>query len=807
MNDNKSQIIIKGIKNNITPDHKYFNLMRYPGYLDELPIEKNTILLESQQGLDIDGNIYHILKELATSDKYSDYKICLVGRGRKVIGKIERRLESLGCRSRCKIIKMWSREYFRTVATAEYLINDNTFASFFIKKDGQTYLNVWHGTPLKTLGRRDKEHAYTIGNVQKNFFMADYMLFPNEFTRDSIIRDYMIENLSKAKILLSGYPRNSALAEGAASEIKSSAGKKVYVYLPTWRGYNVNSEMSEALAKFDKQLTDSEVLYVKLHPVQADRMKLSSMKHIRRFPDDIELYDFLADTDALITDYSSVMFDYAISGKPVVLFTFDEEEYLESRGLYMSLDELPFVRTDNVSMLINTIRCGESVADEAFVNRFCRYDSADSTRKLLERVILGNDTGISETQMPDNGLPSVLIYSGDLSRNGVTASLKALLNEVDTDKKNYYLTFDSSTVYYNRDILETFPENIKYIAIVGKMDADLGEKIGIIGYEFRWMGFERFLKRTEAAYRREIRRLYYDNRFESVVQFSGYSYKKMLLFLQFDSKSTIFVHSDMMREIETRDNQRLEALEYSYDRYDNIIAVSEASRESTETLIMNSDISDDNISKIKVINNCVNLKDIDAKCDLPAEFIESTRSNIDEDRLRKILESDTDIFVNVGRFSKEKRHDRLLDAFEIYHKENPESFLIIIGGNQMNNIFEDLLYSKLKSLKCRDNVVLILRMDNPYSVMKRADGFILSSMYEGFGIVLMEADYLGVPIVCTDIEGPKRFIEENNGTLVESSVDGLVKGLRLLGQRRIKAFDIDYARYNRNNAEKFEATI
>lgn len=805
--ESKAGILVRGLIRNLTPDRKYFNLMKYPEYIESLPIWEDAILLESQQGRDFEGNIYHVFRELAANPAFDGYRIYLVGRGRDTIHRIEERVKRLGLEGRCEILKMWSTDYFKAAACSKYLINDNTFPSFFIKRDEQVYINLWHGTPLKTLGRRDRNGAHAIGNAQKNFMMADYLLYPNEYTRDHMIEDYMIENISNARTMLLGYPRNAALIQGRERErIRSELGlgaERIYAYMPTWRSDSDSELMDSILLNLDDRLRENEIMYVKLHPVAKEQLGRQSLRRIRLLPDEYELYDFLSATDGLVTDYSSVMFDYALTGNPVSLYTFDLDTYEEERGLYMSVDELPWKHSDSIDEVLEALRDNSSIAGSDWLDRFCAYDSEDVTERLLRQTILGEDMGIEESAVSSNGKPNVLIYCGNLSRNGVTTALKSLISAIDLNEKNYFLTFSASAVAPNRNVLSELPSEVKYISVVGKMNATKEEKKALISYAYRWDSAGPLMDAAEPLFKRNIRRVFYKADFETVIQFSGYSYKRIIEFSMFDAKRIIYVHNDMLKEIETRGNQRLEILEYAYDKYDVIAAVSESVKAATERLILTSACPDVNVRKIRVAENIIDTERIRRLAKLPVEFTPYTRSNMEESEISSILESDSPVFVNIARYSKEKGHERLLDAFNKYWKKHRGAYLIIIGGNQMSNMYEYLISEKLPSLQCRNNVALILRMDNPFSILSRSDGFIFSSFYEGFGLVVAEADILGVPVVSTDIDGPRLFMKDNGGTLVENSEKGILEGLELLGEGRVEVMNADYEALNKRNLQSF----
>ena len=106
-----------------------------------------------------------------------------------------------------------------------------------------------------------------------------------------------------------------------------------------------------------------------------------------------------------------------------------------------------------------------------------------------------------------------------------------------------------------------------------------------------------------------------------------------------------------------------------------------------------------------------------------------------------------------------------------------------------------------------ENVILLLSVSNPYPIIKACNGFILSSLYEGFGLVLAEANILGLPIVSTDITGPRTFMNKYGGTLIEDSEDGVYKGLEMLYNYEIKPINVDYEAYNQESAAEFEKVL
>ena len=448
--------------------------IKYPKYRKKLSVDDRAVFLESQHGAEMMGNIFHLLRELTTNPRYKDYKIYLSCRGGKV-NRFSYILKNNGM-ERVKLVEMSTDEYMRALATSKYLINDNTFLPFFVKREEQVYLNTWHGTPLKTLGKSIKNAMHGIGNAQKNFVTADYLLYPNSYTMEHMTEDYMLENITDAKCVLSGYPRNSAFfREGLCEDVRKSMeipeGMKIYAYMPTWRGAvgdisdNASKVLKEYLKEIDAALGDDERLYLNLHPIATKDVDVKGYKHIRNIPVRFDTYDFLTSTDCLITDYSSVFYDYAVSGKKIVLFTYDEEEYFADRGVYMPLSELPFPKVKTVENLMKELRAPKEYDDKDFISTYCRYDCAEGSENILELMMGGKTSPETEVvEMPTNGKDNMLIYAHKLDSEGIA---KAIVPD-----SNNYICFFASEGKERMNVLAELPEGVSYFPIQTDISAD-----------------------------------------------------------------------------------------------------------------------------------------------------------------------------------------------------------------------------------------------------------------------------------------------------------------------------------------------
>lgn len=786
-------------------DEKHRALWEYRHLWVSEPINEEMILVESQQGRSANGNMFYVLKELLGNPNYKKYTV-LFSAKKDTVSQVSSFLAKNGLPS-TKIVEIGSRDYIKALATAKYLFTDTAFPAYYIKKDGQILWNSWHGTPIKAMGRSSQSDNYKLGNIQKNLAFADYITFPNRFSASHIITDYMLENISKAELMFCGYPRNDAFFKRPSNSLASlpqlAEKKRLYAYMPTWRSGDPGNktgvasiELLSHLYQFEQRLHDDELLLVNIHPLEAKEIDISGFDRIEFFPPDFEIYEVLNVCDALVTDYSSVMFDFLTTRKPIVLFPFDKDLYASDRGLYPEYDALPFPEAKNVSEVISLLREEKPYDDQEALDRFCPHERGDSTVKTLSHIILG-EKNIHCEPMPSNNLPNVLIYAGNMARNGITSSLIAFLETLDTSKRNYILTFNSTQIRRNKQSLNRVPPSVSYIPCMGKNNLTPQEKIVQLLYSKRKISFKEFNAHLKEPYAIDFKRLYGDIPFSAVIQFNGYDYKKIFLFSQFDGVKTIFVHSNMEREAKLKRNTRLDIMQYAYQEYSHVAIVSESLRSSVQSI-------SDNKADIIHVPNAFNYRKIREMSTAPLEFDKDTLSNVTLDQLNSMLEGQT--IMSIGRFSPEKQHSLLLKAFEKVWKTNPDLNLVIVGGGSHTDLYSETC-EFVSELSCRNNVALIKNVSNPYTALARSSGFILSSSYEGFGLVILEADALGIPAVSTNIEGPRSIMESNGGTLVENSLEGIIHGLELLVNRKIEPMSIDFENYNAKALAGFEKII
>jgi CDP-glycerol glycerophosphotransferase len=312
------------------------------------PVRHGTVLYESFGGNGALCNPEAIFRELLDSGDLAHLRhIWVLDNPRSRRGIVS------------EFVRYRSLAYYRALATSEYLVNNATFPLEFSKRPGQIYLNTWHGTPLKRMGYDMPQGAAESTNTLRNFLAADFLLSQNPFMTEQMYeKAYLLRGAFRGLIIEEGYPRLDCQLldqEGflAARARLEAAGvtvgtRDIVLYAPTWKGSSFSSPDDDARALVDATLelqrllgTDRYIVLLKTHQVVHRFVAADPELRGLLVPNDIPTNSILGITSALVTDYSSIFFDFLASNRPIVFFTPDVASYSESRGTYFAPSELP----------------------------------------------------------------------------------------------------------------------------------------------------------------------------------------------------------------------------------------------------------------------------------------------------------------------------------------------------------------------------------------------------------------------------------------------------------------------------------
>jgi CDP-glycerol glycerophosphotransferase len=304
-------------------------------------------------------------------------------------------------------LRAGGREHYAAMAQARYVVANDHFPDWFVRRADQTCLQTWHGTPLKRLGfdvseslgrtrRFERRWEEQVGNWQ-------YVLSPNRFTTPILRRAYAIEG----ELLELGYPRNDVLAgaqDGRRAALRQRLGlpeeARVVLYAPTYRDQvrddrgRYRLEPALDLERLRAAVGDDTVVLFRKHHYIVDPVPATAdgfVRDVSDFPDGTEL---MLAADVLLTDYSSMMFDFANSSRPMLFFTYDLARYEdEIRGFYFDFEaEAPgplLATTDAVGEALRELDAVTATyADRyrAFAARYCEFDDGHAAARVVERI-------------------------------------------------------------------------------------------------------------------------------------------------------------------------------------------------------------------------------------------------------------------------------------------------------------------------------------------------------------------------------------------------------------------------------------
>ena len=793
--ENKMAKILLSLKKGIV------NSLIYKNYYHS-KIDENIVYLESRDGTDFTGNILRIAEELS-SGNYGNLKLYVYANK-----NIHPKVKELSKRYNIKIHKILSRDFQATIILekAKYIITDSGIRHRYVKRPGQIVLNTWHGTPLKYMGKDNVSEEHRVANIQHALLSSDYLLYPNDYMKEKMLNAYMIEKIYPGTILMEGYPRNSVFFDdGRREELKKELdlqNKEIFAYLPTYKGLFTNikdneqrDEISEILKELDGKLKDNQVLMVKLHVFNKSKIDFTEFKHIIDFPNYYETYDIVNIADVLITDYSSIFFDFANTERKIVLFNYDEEDYMRYRGTYFPLSDLPFPKVQTVEDLLKELNSPKEYDDGEFIEKFCSYDHPNAANIICRHVFNGEK--LSEEIKIKNDKPNILIHGGVLLNNGITSSLMSLLSNIDNEKYNVFLSFTPETPYIEENhehIFETIDDNVELMPLRNKINPTMLETIDYI--RFKVLDNMKMSNRLNNLFERELDRYYPGMPFDNIINYDGYILDEILLFSKAPANTTIWVHNDMIQEMKMKNNRLKNVLKTAYNEYDNVAVVSPDLIEPTSKISGRRD-------NIKIVHNICNHEKIIEDGEKEIKLDENTYVFSYEENINDVLEKPGKKIITIGRFSKEKGHIRLIKAFDKFANDYPDTQLIIIGGYGP-------LYEKteefVRTIKNHEKVTLIRWISNPMPILKECDLFVLPSFYEGWGMVIIEADTLNIPVMATDIVGTQ-WMKDYGGYMVENSEDGILNGLYDFMKGNVNTLGLDYEEYNKEAIEEFYSIL
>ena len=373
-------------------------------------VDEKTLLFCCFNGKSYSCSPKAIYEYMINNDEFKDYKFIWAFVDDKKYKYLEENINTT-------VVKIREKEYKKYLAKAKYWIFNYKIPDFLYPKKNQIFVQCWHGTPLKRLGC-DLEHfdnvLNTIDGIKKRYKIEaskfTYFISPSKFASEKFISAWNLKEIGKENIIVEeGYPRNDFLfnyKEKDVQQIRKKLGiendnRKIILYAPTYRsdqhqtglGYVYKEEID--FKKMEGKFGKEYLILFRPHYFIANSFDFDKYKgfvyNVANIDDINELYII---SDILITDYSSVFFDYANLKRPMIFFMYDLEHYKnESNGFYIDLNELPGPIVETQEDLEKSIEdvdfnIGSSKKYKEFNEKYNYLDDGNASKRVIEKVIL-----------------------------------------------------------------------------------------------------------------------------------------------------------------------------------------------------------------------------------------------------------------------------------------------------------------------------------------------------------------------------------------------------------------------------------
>lgn len=755
-----------------------------------MPIQNNVILYESFSGEGIIDNPRGLFIEFTKRiDFYNYIHVWVI----KESYNYSFDFIQLAKYPNVKFVYYNSDEYLKYISIAKFLINNCTFPPYWTKKEGQIYLNTWHGITRKKLWYDVKHNDILMGNTIRNFLAADYICSENDFMTKVLLNGAKLDGIGNEKIIehVSAprrenlLNRNQVLSQLKANGIELEKDKKIILYAPTWRGTLKSPSMPNAEEIANLLKNTNYQLLIKSHHVNYDKNQIY-------IPASIDTNSLMEICDILITDYSSIYFDWILSNKPVIFYTPDYDDYSEKQGLYFDFPCLP---AKDLNMLKAYIENINDYWDSVKYKISSDNLNINSNGKIFSKDIL-NILLLQKRVQPqiDNSKIRLLFYAGDFKPNGVTSSFISLLNNLDYNK------YDVSVILLkkdNPDYLEKIYQinsNARILCRAGTYSQTLLEHCANEIILQKGIGTSALKNKMPVdLYKREWVRCFGFTKFDVIINFTGYSPFYSFFFINSPTeKKIIWQHNimkkDMMRYIDGKYPllNALESVYSTYDYYDKIVSVSD---------------------------QCL----IENKKDFPLYSNKMVRcyNTIEENKILELANENTSFcsnkntlnFINIARLSPAKNQAELIKAFKRFsNKHKNQVSLYIVGTGELENSLKQMVSNE-------DNIFFLNYQSNPFNILKKCDYFIFPSLYEGQGLTVLESKILSIPTIVSDL-GDIRGVSDGTQdfTIRGFSEEDIYNSLKEVYQKTINQGEIIKCKplqvdYNRKAVQEFDDII
>ncbi len=458
----------------------------------QLPIQEKTVVYDAFAGLGILDSPRAIFKGLLAREEFKDYTHIWAVADPKLS---KANLDEFRDMPNVKIVKRDSPAYIKWLCTAKYLVCNSSVPAYYSRRPQQVYLNTWHGVPLKVMGyERPGQRVGATANIEHNFLNATHMIAANHFTGERMFKQaYMLEGIYGGRLLDEPLPRTDILRNTSREEVCQKLNKigirtdkKIILYAPTWKGalYNDFTNDVEDLKAAVKTLrsnidTNEYNVYLRIHYFLYRAISMDSELSKLCIPFTIDTDELLSVVDILISDYSSIFFDFLGTRRPILFYVPDLKDYSENRGIYIPMSEMPGPVSETLEGITEFVNRIEQIREEykpkydAMWQWCCSKEDGKVVDRVIDDVFLGRPT---QTICCDTQKEKIVILA-DFKKSffSQTAFLSAL-DQIDYDKYDVTLISGQGGGQMQKDALENLNRNVRILVNDKVLSCDRKQK-------------------------------------------------------------------------------------------------------------------------------------------------------------------------------------------------------------------------------------------------------------------------------------------------------------------------------------------
>jgi len=393
-----------------------------------------------------------------------------------------------------------------------------------------------------------------------------------------------------------------------------------------------------------------------------------------------------------------------------------------------------------------------------------------------------------------NGKETVFILGGGFWDNGVTTALLNTFDNTDLDRRNYVVLLGQKQLKKEYEFrVKNLSDKIIFYPFPESLTAGMFDQFLYLAYmRFEWFDGRWIRQRVGSVVRNDYKRIVGDLKVNHFVHFTGFGnrYSELIKYAPDEVNTVIYVHTNMIAEYKAKKNFSKKIVFSAYEQVDKVVVVHCNLKEELikavpairdKLYVMNNFLGEGRIRELASANLLQTLADVEMEYGHKERLISD------------LYDQNISIFINIGRFDYQKGHDRLIEAFETIYRENNNIKLVIVAPH---GPLRDKILTAVANSSASSSIYILGRMSNPYALLAKCNCFVLSSYYEGLGLVVYEALAVGISVVTVDLKETIGYLQNDEAIIVDSSVNGIAEGMReyLSGEHLNNEFDFSVLR-------------